>query len=545
MARARPARGMIPAVVSSPWAAFAGEDGVPLNRERCSIPAGAVLPRLIGEVPAGSVWNGSAPVASSGPLQDKGIQWDFPLPVSGEQAGSVFRHAHGQCLVTIQGLSPRAAEADRDSAQREQWLTWQLQRYAELADFGEADHRPGDEIESRLPSGARRSWHSVQRFWRLGGDEAAELALIVRLAQDDRLMSSLRSIEKGPRRMLLRQHEPVKIARIQEMDAGTLRAYSQAPGRNAVQKAGAKQELLAVVRRDTVDLVENRLVLWVARRMMRMAEVYCQSNANFSHSGRFQRVRRLYVLCKAVVSSPRFDEVKGLPHHLTAPTYCLQFESRYRHLWKAYQTIRRQDRLEDDAWQWQTRFWGTSARLILGSMLMCLDDWGEPHASTPFINNEGICGQWLFGPSTPGPLVSPFGACQILDLREGTGQAVAIRAGLPEDALQSGADWVLAWPNERRLLLVWTAVGTGVVDTGVANLGLNRVSSRMIELASLTGWGWGGIALVAEPERSSSELELIDSLDNVAVLRIPADVHACWGDVQAGVQLALEELHRG
>lgn len=528
----------------SPWAAFAGEKGVALRGDSFSYPCGAVHARLIGRLPDRAIWNGSHPVLALAPDDPDDCHWDLPFQVSGDQAGCVWVGDEQSTLVEFEGLRPRASEAAREGDPREQWLVWQLQRYAELADLG-GEKGGHDPLEGRLPWGARRTWQSVERYWRMGGDEAAELALVVRLAQDERLIHALRSIERGPRRTLLRRHEKVKISRIQEMDSGTLRAYSQAPGSNAVQKAGAKQELLAVVRQDTVDLVENRLLLWVAERVRRMAEVYCQRNRLFQTTNRFQRVRQLHRLCQHLIRSPSLEEVGLLPHHLSAPTYCLQFERRYRQLWRAYGLIRRQDRLEDDAWQWQTHFWGTSARLIVGSMLLGLDGWEEARLSMPYFRDQGICGEWVHGPSSPGPFTTPFGTCHVLDLRAGRGFQGGGERRLPEVATRSGADWLLVWPEGRRLLLLWSAVATGVLATDGGSLGVDRLSGRMGELTLETDWAWGGILFVAEPEVEPERIEYLDAAPRVVTLRIPMDVHARWEDVQAGLQLAMEELHRG
>jgi Domain of unknown function (DUF2357) len=473
---------------------------------------------------------------------DRG-HWDLPFPISGEQASAVISEGAASTVVQLVGLRARTAGSAREAEPREQWLAWQLQRYAELADLGPSGDQ-GTSLEGKLPWGARRTWQSVEEYWRQGGEDSAELALVVRLAQDSRLIHALRSIERGARRMLFRQHEKVKLSRIQEMDAGTLRAYSQAPGRNAAQKAGAKQELLAVVRQDTVDLVENRLLRWVADRMRSMAEVYCTRNLRFKQNARFQRVRQLCSICRQVLESPRLEDVSALQHHLAAPTYCLQSERRYRQVWKAYGLIRRQERLEDDAWQWQTRFWGTSARLIVGSMLLGLEGWSEPRASTPYFREEGICGQWTQGPTAPGPLDTPYGMCHVLDPRATASPGPRPSDCLPLEATESGADWLLVWPARQRILLLWSAVANGTGSTAPEELGLELLSNRFRELSSKSAWTWGGILFVAEPDQAGKHHWYLEESPGVVLVRVPSDVHLRWDDIQAGLQLAVEELHR-
>jgi hypothetical protein len=524
---------------SSPWAEFAGEDGIALEGRPWTQPHGAVHARLVGELPNHGSWNGSRPVLAANADSPHYYHWDIPFPVRGDQAGCFWVTDSETVRGEFEGLPPRAPDVARGESPREQWLVWQLQRYAELAELDE--HKNGNPLEARLAWGARRTWDSVAKYWRMGSDEAAELALIVRLAQDTRLVRALRSIERGPRRMLLRKHELVKVSRIQEMDSGTLRVYSQAPGRSAVQKAGAKQELLAVVRQDTVDLVENRVLLWVAGRATRMAAIYCQRNARFHSTVRFQLVQQLQRLCQLLLNSQRLEDVGSLPHHLSAPTYCLQFERRYRRIWHAYCMIRRQDRLEDDAWQWQTHFWGTSARLLVGSMLLELRGWAETRVSTPYFRGEGSCGEWLEGPSTPGPYSTPYGTCHVLDLRDGIGFIGGPGSQLPEVATRSGADWILVWPERRRLLLLWSAVAAGVRAIDNGSLGMVRLSTRIARLSLESNWSWGALLFVAVPEAEAD----LDTAPNIVAVRVPVDVHTQWDNVRAALEVAMEELHRG
>lgn len=527
---------------SSPWASFAGEAGVDLQASHVPQIQGVVHPRLTGALPDGLTWNGIRPMLAS--QSSRPAHWDLPFPISGDQASAIVSQGAAPVVVQLHGLRARTAGSAREAEPREQWLRWQLQRYAELADLG-GKGGVGTSLEGKLPWGARRTWQSIQEYWRQGGEEAAELALVVRLAQDSLLLHALRSIERRPRRMLFRQHEKVKLSRIQEMDAGTLRAYSQAPGRNASQKAGANQELLAVVRQDTVDLVENRLSRWVADRMRSMAEAYCVRNVRFKYSARFQRVRQLHSVCRQILESPRLEEVSALQHHLAAPTYCLQSERRYRKIWKAYGLIRRQERLEDDAWRWQTRFWGSSSRLIVGSMLLGLQGWSEPRASTPYFREEGICGQWTQGPSAPGPLETPYGTCHVLDRRAIENPGPRPSDCLPKEALMSGADWVLVWPARQHILLLWSAVANGTGRTAPNELRLEALSHRLIELSRSSAWAWGGILFVAEPDQAGEDYSYLEECKGVVLVRVPSDVHLRWDDIQAGLQIAVEELHHG
>lgn len=525
-------------IASSPWACFAGEPEHPVEAASIDLHSPSVMPRLIGPEPTRFLWNRSHPVLASWAGAGSESHWDIALPISpGEQSQHSAQVGGSLHRVEIKGLPDRARESTRDTDHREQWLLWQLQRYAELASMDVSEESiPG--LEALLPFGARRSWPTVARLWRAGGEDSAELSLIVKLSKRKELLHALRAIERAPRRMLERRHLRQRIARIQEMDSTTLRAYSRAPGRNAAEKAGSKQELLAVVRTETVDLAENRVLLWCARRMERMASAYAQRNIHWQASERVTLVRLLGRLNRQLRSSPQLESVGALPHHLSTPTYCLQFDRRYRQIWRVYRELRRQERLVDDAWRWHPHLWGTTARVLTASLLSELDGWAEAAISTPYFRSEGICGEWTCGPSTPGPFKSPKGMCELVDFRSRLAHQSMERLGVPPDALESGADWALAWPAARRIVLTWTAVSA---NDGKANLDTEPLSRRLRATSHQTDWSWSGLILLAEPSVAADKTDWVDGRERLTILRFPEDLHQHWGDLRAGLELALDE----
>lgn len=78
--------------------------------------------------------------------------------------------------------------------------------------------------------------------------EDARLPLVVSLDRRYELRHKLESITTKLRSQLNRTVEMIPLARIHEMDAYCLRDYVRRPGRNAIEKAGARQELLGIKR---------------------------------------------------------------------------------------------------------------------------------------------------------------------------------------------------------------------------------------------------------------------------------------------------------
>ena len=328
-----------------------------------------------------------------------------------------------------------------------------------------------------------------------------------------------------------------RISRVQEMNSSTLRDYSRAPGRTAPEKAGAKQELLAVVRSETIDLTENRLTRWCLQRIQEMARGYCKRNEAFRQSSRYRSVVRLAKVSESICENDSFTRVGPLPIHLSRPTYCLHFEPRYRCVWKAYLKIRRQQRIMDDAWRWHFRLWGTSARQMLTAILMATDGWSETRSSTPYFRSEGEYGEWIAGPSTPGPFKTPQGVCHLVDLRDDQAADAIAALALPDETLQTGADWILSFPSLHTITPVWAAVAASGV-TGPAEF--RDLNSRFRRLSKQSPWKWSGLIMLAEPEAELGSIEWITQDDAVCVVRVPSNPHACWEDLKAGVELALE-----
>ena len=364
------------------------------------------------------------------------------------------------------------------------------------------------------------------------------MSLVVLLARDEKLIRAIRAISRSPRRMLLKQHARVPIARIKEMDATTLRAYSRAPGRTAAQKAGARQELLAVVRRDTTDLLENRLLLWTGKRIERMARDYEENNKQFARSSRFQQVRALRRLVQQALRAPELMEVKMLIEHPDSPTYCLQHHARYREIWRTYLRIRKQEKVEDDAWRWQGRLWGTTVRMILGATLVEIDGYSEAAVSTPAFLGEATRGDWLAAHSTPGTFHTPFGELHMVDLRSHDGAGYLEYLGVPHDALTSGADVLLVCPESRSATLVWSLIA----DPAEYETPVHSLRDHLQRKSEEGDWTWSGWLIPAHPEAAVSEVEL-ESDGLLTTLRFPTPLGGEWEQLKGAVRNLLGHEH--
>jgi len=526
---------------AAPWGGFAGLPGIPLSELDGRELSWLLIPRLHGSLAprtSALVWNGRSLVRAGWGRGHFPESWDLPLSEHG--AEQTFAGPDGlRGVFRLVRLGPRARDEDREEDPRERWLHWQYERYKKLA--RPEPERFHDLLECAISAGARRSWAAVRAAWAQSGEGEAELSLIVELAARTRLIRALESIARSPRRMLRRAHSMQPLSRVREMDPAALRELSRRPGRTVAERAGPRQEILATVREETTDVPENRIFLWTVRRMERMGIFWCKRNERHQHSSRYQSVRRFLFLLRRIQNQEQLLGVSPLQHHMTVPSYCFQFESRYREIWRAYGELRREEHALDDLWRWQGHLWSGTARLVLDSLLAELPGWNELRMSTPYFRSEGLRGEWVVGPSTPGPWKTPRGLCDVFDLREETSVEILCRdLRLPAEIAASGADRVLVLHEPGVVLLTWSCL-PAVREAGLPLPGIEDLDGRLRRLSEEASWDARALVLVAEPEATGTDVDWIEEWGRVHVLRFPRDVHRHWGDLAAGLELSLED----
>ena len=168
-------------------------------------------------------------------------------------------------------LIPRPAEKRLEQTNdREQghivdaWIDWQIWAFQEL---GHLPEEPGEFDAPTRAAAVRRAWGAASQVWFRDGSQEARMALIVRLSREQPLHRALAAISPHPRRILQRYRDNTPISRIQELDSACIRDYARRPGVTASEKAGARQCLLAVRRREQRDTLENRVACWVMERI--------------------------------------------------------------------------------------------------------------------------------------------------------------------------------------------------------------------------------------------------------------------------------------
>ena len=337
------------------------------------------------------------------------------------------------------------------------WLSGYLYRHREDSGSPLADRKLSDACS------AFRGYLGSQK------DFAPE-SLIVEIARN--APGAISSIVAGPRMVLMREHTEVPLDKIQEMDVFSLVDLARRPGRTVAMKAGPKQRLTALTRRETADTVENRVVLDFILRSARSARQYvdemcarCPRRAGCQlhdpvvekdcPSERVKIVATYSRHCAAWTRGGAFAEVTRLKEPRTRPNYVLQQNIRYVKVWKYYLKLLRREDVEEDMWRWRRAAWSDMTKMLF--MMVC-EERLRPVAKQqtsrrPFmIRSANRNGRWF--------VPTPFEDALVFGER---GRYKTLYLLSPDDAVKLTGDHGLLAKNADFFIVVVTAdVGRGV-----------------------------------------------------------------------------------
>ncbi|WP_319526674.1 DUF2357 domain-containing protein [uncultured Desulfosarcina sp.] len=260
-------------------------------------------------------------------------------------------------------------------------------------------------------------WIKVLRFLETQRSELQKprLSLIVRIAEA--MHYKLPKTVSGMRRILLRERSQQRISRICETDDRCLQWYVRQPGTNMAEKGGGRQELLAVVRRESFDVLENRVLKDFLFRCDLESKRYITNeveiNPNFVGSKRGKDVRRFREICTTSLKNRDFEAVPKAGA-IVRPNYVLQNDLRYKEIWKWYCRLLRRAEEKDRFWDWQSRTWADIVRLLMNLSIVYLEGMGAPKrgvnirrvlGSSLHVTREQVLGSRTRGGCEPGPFV--------------------------------------------------------------------------------------------------------------------------------------------
>lgn len=160
----------------------------------------------------------------------------------------------------------------------------------------------------------------------------------------------LQAVFERLRKVLRRERELQGLGRVEQIDPTCLRWLTRQPGYTVAQKAGARQRVLAVVRREHYDLLENRVLRDLLLRTERLAERWLETEEEaFPAHESVKGVKRLLALCRGGLALEPLQGVSPL-HEVPSPNYVLAQDALYRRIWDVYLLVVQYYRLVEDLW---------------------------------------------------------------------------------------------------------------------------------------------------------------------------------------------------
>ena len=308
----------------------------------------------------------------------------------------------------------------------------------------------------------RSALRICNRWERIGRSRTPPLSLIVRLAAE--IPDTIEHVCESPRVVLRRVRELEQAARIREVDQTCIRWLGRQPGRSLIQKAGTRQRLMAVVRKEDCDTPENRVVRDLLVRCKAAGRSYIARNTNFRRDDRIKSVQRLVTLCEKYLKHSQIKDVRKLVG-IAQPNYVLQHEQRYQVLWDAYIRLVRQEQVTQSVWQWRDRVWLEWLTLALTSALKLMSSRSPGHRQGVAFADEPETGRYInsatFGPWWIGK--GRFGSVFLV-----TGSDIA-QSPLPDSVRQLQPDVGIVSNDLREpSVAIWTVLDVvNPVDTAI------------------------------------------------------------------------------
>jgi hypothetical protein len=388
------------------------------------------------------------------------------------------------------------------------------------------------------------------------------MSLIVRIAEE--MQISLPETVSRMRKILVRRHEMAPAKRAFEMDNNCVKWLIRQPGYTVAEKAGYKQKLKAVIRKESYDTLENRVLKDFTRRCRLSSHTYIKNEVGTSlqmkSSTRFKTIKSFKTICNMCLSEVVFDEV-SVPQAGFRSNYVLQNDARYKTVWKWYKKLLRQDDEVDQVWDWQARSWADICRLFVGCALkLGLNDFKDP---IPLIDGplllsaEQKLGCRILPGSEPGPFILTKANQNLEESRI----IEIIHPDLAEDhAIASqlgrtgGHHYIITRPiaNQNQVsevFILWSVNTAGVrteIDIGrLAESAYSSLEQHKIHLnRRRTGFPKLYGFIIASNTKNQNAIPHKAGNGKLAVLEAPADIRG-WQSAVEQLSILLSDLFQG
>ena len=249
---------------------------------------------------------------------------------------------------TLKAYQDGKLEADNARGCEAEFVCDAVELMTELRYEAERNFRKGSTQANNRRGELRLSIESLTDRLTLDTNDEPPQQLVSIIASQH--LSLIKALINSMRQILRRKRDMVSISAVQQVDAHCLRWLARQPGHLAQEKAGPRQELMAVVREETRNTLENRVLKDFVLRVEILARRYIQQNeSRYPASSRVKEVKRLR---SCLLNALRLPEIQSLPamKALVQPNYVLLHDARYSKLWELYRLVLARTRMSEIVW---------------------------------------------------------------------------------------------------------------------------------------------------------------------------------------------------
>ncbi len=242
----------------------------------------------------------------------------------------------------------RSARKDEKEREYVSFFSSVIVFYSQLRGFADKESRDNGYFEVTDKRGALPISIKTIKACLENGDKDAPKEIISIIAQEH--FNLIKTVAESLRKVLRRERNKVNMGRAQQMDSQCLMWMSKQPGYTTAQKAGSKQEVLAVVRHESYDTLENRVFKDFLVLCEREGSMYIVTYQKaYPDSKRIEDVRKLVQLVSSILKFPVMKEISKLKSN-PRPNYVLQKNVNYSVIWTLYQRLLKKYQIIEDLW---------------------------------------------------------------------------------------------------------------------------------------------------------------------------------------------------
>jgi len=250
-------------------------------------------------------------------------------------------------------------------------------------------------------------------------DDPAKYSLVVDLSRPLELINPIDRITEKPKKVLQRIHDQERIQKVKEVDIKCIIDLARRPGTVLSEKAGSKQRILAIKRKEKINILENRVTKHCCDLAVIGAKRYIREHEDIptNISARKRSVLNLLKKSKSLPLKSTFKEVDNLIEPCRMPNYTLMQNPDYYKVWKAYLQLVKNEDLRSELWRWNRNMWVDFIALYLADLLNKYkienNEIVEMGEKTVFGLQKHEYGTRLSFDSLPGPFIFYSGESEL------------------------------------------------------------------------------------------------------------------------------------